>query len=77
MLHFLNVVLHRRADIAALRQEVLGEFWRVAAGDAEGVVHHQDLAVGAVAGADADDRNGERFGDLACQLGRHAPSTSS
>ena len=72
LLHFLNVVLHCRADIAALRQEVLGELRRMAAGDAEGVVHHQDLAVGAVAGADADDRNGQRFGDLARQLGRHA-----
>ena len=44
----------------------------MAAGDAEGVVHHRDLAVGTVAGADADDRNGQCFGNLARQLGRHA-----
>ncbi|MNI70043.1 hypothetical protein D3C73_1258300 [compost metagenome] len=72
LLYVLNILLHRRADIAALCQEVFSEFWRVATGNAEGVVHHQDLSIGGVTGTNADHRNGQGFGDLACQFGWYA-----
>ncbi|MNN90131.1 hypothetical protein D3C81_2080330 [compost metagenome] len=42
------------------------------AGNTKRIMHHQDLTVGDIACADADDRDGQRFGHAFCQLNRNA-----
>ena len=70
--NFGNILPHRGADVARLGKEILGKFRNVAAGNAESVMHHQDLPIGDVARADADHRNGQGFGDAFRQGDRDA-----
>ena len=69
---FGNILPYRGADVARFCEEILGEFRNVAAGDPESVMHYQNLPVGHVTCADADNRDRQRFGDAFCQLYRHA-----
>ena len=69
---FGNILPHRGADVARFGKEILGKFRNVAAGNAESVMHHEDLPVGDVARADADHWNGQSVGDALRQFNRHA-----
>ena len=57
-LHFGNILPYRGAHVARCAQEIFGKFGNMAAGDAECVMHDEDLPVGDVARADADHRDG-------------------
>ncbi|STV62999.1 Uncharacterised protein [Klebsiella pneumoniae subsp. pneumoniae] len=46
---FGNILPHRGADVARFGKEILGKFRNVAAGNAESVMHHEDLPVGDIA----------------------------
>ena len=57
-LHFGNILPYRGAHVARCAQEIFGKFGNMAAGNTEGVMHHEDLPVGDVACTNADNRNG-------------------
>ena len=52
---FGNILPHRGADVARFGKEILGKFRNVAAGNAESVMHHEDLPVGDIARAAAEN----------------------
>jgi hypothetical protein len=75
--HLLHVETNGGTHVTGLGQEVLGELGHITRGDAEGIVHHQDLAIGGRAGTDADHRNAQRLGDALCQRDGTHSSTSN
>ena len=66
------VLLESTLNGARFRHEVLHEARCAAVGNAQHVVHHENLAVGIRACADPNDRHVQRFGHCFAQAGGHA-----
>lgn len=70
--HLLHIEPDGGMHVTGFGQEVLGELGHITGGDAEGIVHHQDLAVGGRASTNADHRDPQCLGDALGQGDRHA-----
>ena len=69
--HLLDIEADGGAHVTRLGQKVLGELGHITRGDAEGIVHYQDLAIGRGASSDADHRDAQRLGDAIGQRSGH------
>ena len=68
-LYVVDILADGAGDLAVEAEVAAEEAGLEFGGDAEEVMHNEDLAVAVFAGADADDRNMEALGDRFCEGG--------